>query len=166
MIDSYLITFAMALLVSAVVAAIYGDRAERETVFLLVCVWLGTVAINWATRSYTSAGMYAAIDAFALAFLLFWGRQNWQWITAALFTMMVMTHLVFFSLTEAGLAPLSPRPYQDFIALLGYLQMLTVGVVCYERVRPYGWFSFLGPWAFSDSHIFVRYVGYKNHAEP
>lgn len=149
-------------------ASIYrGGRAERETMCLLTMVWVGTIIANVATGSPAPYIFYAVLDMFGVAWFLIHQRKNWQWIPCGLFAGMMMTHTLFWTHSAGGGTEYLHRSYQDILALLGYLQIATVGWAIHERVQSRaGRTSGFGSWGLSSDWVLSLRLGNKNHARP
>jgi hypothetical protein len=161
----YAVLFACALTAGWAAAWKSGGAAERETMCLLTLIWVGSGISNWATGLAAPTLFYAALDIFAVGWLLYHQRRNWQWIPAGLFASMMLTHFVFWSGTNGGLIIEASRPYQDILAVLAYAQIVSVGWACHERARERaGQPSRLGGWALATGWVFVRRLGNGNHA--
>ena len=160
--DGYAFAYFIALLVGAYVAGTKGGRAEQQTMCLIICVWLGTLYVNHVTGSFAPYISYAIIDIGVL--LVLWDRQlrNWQWLPAGLFTAMLLTHLTFWTLGMTGVMADGARPYQDVLAVLSYLTILSVGWASWERARDRGGGNIggLGRWALSTDWL---PLGARNH---
>ena len=132
---------------------------------LLTVTWAGTVISNIATGSEAPVLFYAMLDIFAIVWLLFHQRRNWQWMPAGLFASMLLTHFVFWSGTSGGMILFEARPYQDILAVLGYAQVACVGWASHERARQRAMGpSRLGRWGLSADWVPVRRMGHKRHA--
>lgn len=132
-----------------------GGRAESETMCLLSMVWGGTLVANLVTGSPSPFVYYAFLDVAAVIWLLVHQRKNWQWIPGLIFAGMMMMHTVFWFNSTGGLSAY-PRLYQDILAGLGYLQIMSVGWAIYERIqRRSGKVSGFGHWGLSDNWVFL-----------
>lgn len=161
----YAALFACALGAGWAAAIGWGKRSERETMCLLTLIWFGTVAANWATGAPSPVVFYAALDIAGIVWLYAHQRRNWQWIPAGLFACMMLTHFVYWSGTGAGVIIHEGRPYQDILAILAYMQILSVGLVSYERARigrRDG--SFVDHWAFATGGVLRFRLSHKHHA--
>lgn len=152
--------FVCALVLGGVASYRWGGTAERETMCLLVCIWLATHASTLALSPFTPVLIYFSIDVGALYWLWRHQRRNWQWIPAALFTAMLLTHFIYFSGTSAGLLSATHRPYMDVLTALAYLQIASVGWASWERrnVRS-GHGGVVGSWAVAADWLPRRYFG-------
>lgn len=161
----YLAMFACAIALGWAIAFGRGGAAERETMCLLTCVWAGTILANIATQSAAPVPFYAALDIAAVGWLYMHQRRNWQWITAGLFASMLLTHLLFWSGSSAGLTPYEGRPYQDILALLGYMQILVTGWASYERGRQRaGKHTVMGRWLLATDWVPRLGHRHRDHA--
>lgn len=161
----YAAFFACALVAGWAAAIGWGKRSERETMCLLTLIWLGTVASNAATGDPSPVVFYAALDISGIIWLYAHQRRNWQWIPAGLFAAMMLTHFIYWSGTGAGVILHEGRPYQDVLAALAYAQVLTVGVISYERARQrHGHNSLMAHWAFATGGVLRFRFAHKNHA--
>ena len=131
----YLILFACAIALGWALAVRLGGTAERETMCLLSCVWLATIAANLITQDPAPYKIYAILDFAALFWLFLHQRRNWQWLISGLFACMMLTHVMQWAGAATGVFSVSGRPYQDFLAVFGYLQIVSVGWASYERDR-------------------------------
>jgi len=131
----YAVIFGCAVTAGWVLAVKLGGAAERETMCLLTCMWVATIVANMASGEPAPYGWYSLIDTGGITWLFAHQRRNWQWIPAGIFAVMLLTHFVFWTATQAGDIAYRGRPYQDILAVLGYLQILSVGFASYERQR-------------------------------
>jgi hypothetical protein len=153
----YLALFACAVALGWRASFKWGGSAERETMCLLTCIWLATIAANLVTGSVAPVEFYGPLDLFGLIWLAAHQRRNWQWIPAGLFAVMLLTHVIFWSGTHSGQIVYAGRPYQDFLAFFAYLQVGSVAWASHERVRAArGRVSRMGLWALADNWLFVR----------
>lgn len=161
----YAAMFAAALCFGWFAAFRWGGRAERESVCLLSCVWLATVLSNLMSGYASPAIVYAMIDGYAMWFLYYHQRRNWQWLLQGLFTVMMTVHLVHLVGVEVGLSVSSGRPYQDFLAFLGYAQIASLSWASWQRrsVRD-GRGNHLAVWAFGNDWVPSRSVVNRSHA--
>ncbi len=160
------VPFAVALCAGFYYAMEKGGGAERCTIGILLAVWVGTVATNFYTGLAAPYMAYAALDVAALALLYDQQRRNWQWIPAALFTAMLLTHLLYWGVSTVAVAP-SAFAYQSIIAVLAYAQIASVIWASHERsrVREGRNLGKLGHWALADTWLFVRAPHHSANAE-
>jgi len=145
----------------------WGGTAERETMCILTCIWVGTIIANIATHSPAPVEFYAVLDLSGIVWLWRHQRRNWQWVPAALFGSMLFTHLMFYSGTHSGEIIYSGRPYQDILAGLAYLQIASTGWASYERSRAKsGGASRSGHWALASNWLPRQRNHNRHHAEP
>jgi hypothetical protein len=160
----YLTLFACAIAAGWIASIKMGGTAERETMCLLTCIWLGTVVANQVTHSPAPIPIYFALDVCAVGWLWFHRRRNWQWLPTGLFAAMILTHFIFWSGTESGVLVYQGRPYQDVLAILGYLQILSTGIASLERARARrGRLPVVGHWVLSSDWLPRQRSHYKSH---
>lgn len=154
------VLFATALGIGWGAAYRFGGRAEQDTIFVLTFVWLGTVGANLATDFSSPYYFYAPLDVAAIYWLYKIQEKNWQWIVAGLFTVMLLTHILFWS-SVGGLFDVSPRAYQDTLAVSGYLQILSVVLASGQRWRAgRGTVGNIGRWALANNWVPLRHRHY------
>lgn len=157
--------FAVAIVAGWGASLYWGGRSERETMCLLTCVWLGTLAANIATGDPAPVIFYAALDVAGIIWLAAHQRRNWQWIPAGIFAVMMLVHFIYWSGTGSGLLLHQARPYQDILAVLAYLQIFFVGAMGYERTRKRdGAYTLMGDWAFATDWVLRFRLSDKSHA--
>ena len=143
------------------ISVIRRGNAELRTMCILTAVWVGTITVNlWTSAPYPIA-YYVSFDIAAVAWLLWNQTKNWQWIPTALFAVMLLTHLMFIIGVSFQLIPNQSRPSQDILAVLGYLQILSVGTMAMQRRSNAG--SFVR-WGFRTDWVLVRRLGYTQDA--
>lgn len=163
----YLAFFALAVALGWGATLAWGGRTERESMCLLTCVWLATVAANISTGYSSPYIMYALIDGFAMAFLYRHQRRNWQWLLQGLFTGMMTVHLVYLTGTSSGMIAENGRPYQDFLAVLAYAQLFALGWASWQRKEQrHGRLAALGRWALDTDWVPSGSLVHRRHAEP
>jgi hypothetical protein len=161
----YAVFFACAIIAGWAFSFMKGGATERNTMCLLSMVWIATIIANGATGSPAPFIYYFVIDAFAIAWLWRHQRKNWQWMPAGLFATMILTHAIFALGTRSGFIPFQGRPYQDILAILGYLQIFSVGWASHERsLARTGRASRLGAWGRADGWVLRERVHHKPHA--
>lgn len=131
----YAVPFGIALLIGGIASHRWGGATERHTMLLLSIVWMGTLFTNFflGIPSAYAPLIYAVMDILALRWLFRYQSENWQWIVAALFTVMLLSHAVYVSGITLGAVSYQGRFYQHILAIAGYLQIVSVGFAIWER---------------------------------
>lgn len=154
------VMFACAISFGWAFAWFLGGKTERETMLLLTATWLGTLLANLATGFNSPFYFYACLDVAAVYWLYQHQRENWQWVVAGLFSAMLLSHIIFWS-SAGGLFNVSPRSYQDTLAVLGYLQIISVVLASGQKWRARrGAIGNIGRWALSNHWVLVRRHSY------
>lgn len=145
------------------VAYVAHGGAEARTMCILTATWIGTLAANQIAGEMTPVLYYVVIDCIAIGWL-FWNQtRNWQWIPAALFTTMLLTHFIFITGISTGAIADTSRPYQDILAVLGYLQIGSVLTAGMQRFRHDG--GVLHRWAAGTDWVLRRRMGLQQNAD-
>jgi len=146
----------------AAMTVLRHGNSELRTMCILTAVWIATVFINWWTGDPYPISYYIGFDVAAIVWLLWNQTKDWQWIIAALFTAMLLTHLTFIVGVSLHLLPEHHRPAQDILAVLGYAQIFSVGTMALQRRSHVG---AAGGWGFGTDWVLVRRLRHAQDAD-
>jgi len=131
------VIYGVALAIGWLVSILVRGGTEQKNMCILTASWLGTLFVDYKFGA-NSTGYYIGIDAAVLIWLYYEQEKNWQWIIAALFTAMMLTHFVFIAGQILELISNTPRPYKDILAILGYLAIGTTITLGLQRLKANG----------------------------
>jgi hypothetical protein len=141
----YAVAFGIAL--AATVGLTWGVGARvaiKDSVILLLAVWLLTRVAQIVTGDFAPYPLNAAIDLLAAYVVYLMARQRWQVLLLASFVFDLAAHCVMFA---GGLSTFS---YLTVIAIVAYLQLLVVSGVAWHERRASGVGAGWGAWLVGD----------------
>jgi hypothetical protein len=127
----YAMAFGIAL--AATVALTWGLRARliiKDTVILLLAVWLLTRVSQIVTGDFAPYPLNAAIDTVAAYVAYGMARERWQVLLVATFAIDMIIHCVMFA------GGFSVYTYLTIIAVIAYAQLILVSLVAWHERIP------------------------------
>lgn len=125
-IDAYAMAYGLALLLTALIAAVSRQPDRMMGAGLLALAWVYTLAIQNAINALTAPAALALFDVglfFLFGVIALWYRRDWAYMVAGLHVFMLIFHFLY-----AQNAWPWPRLYLEFLALLGYASMALVAI--------------------------------------